>query len=68
MIDNIKKTYALIPKGQKLHFIEEVAKEVKLKPSTMRSHWFGNFWAIPEEHQGLVIYMLQNFIKNINNG
>lgn len=61
MIDNIKYLYDQIE--DKTEFIKEVAKDRKKRPLTIRNHWFGQFLAIPEEHQERVIELLQNKIK-----
>ncbi len=60
MIQNIKNLYAQIDK--KVDFLIELANDLDKSPNTMRNHWFGNFWSIPEEYQERVVELLQNRI------
>lgn len=62
MTDNIKNLFEQI--DEKSNFIKLVAKEVGNTPLSIRTHWFSNFWAIPEKHQERVVELLQNTIKN----
>lgn len=64
MIENIQKLYKQVEK--KSDFIKNVAKEVGNTPSSTRTHWFSNFWSIPEEHQAKVVEMLQKTISKQN--
>lgn len=65
MIENIKQLYKEVEGKNK--FIGVVANEFNLKPTSIRTHWFGNFWSIPESKQSKVVELLQNQIKNQNN-
>lgn len=62
--DNIQKLYDQIEKKTK--FIKEVAADLNKSPLTLRHHWFGNFWAIPADHEDRVIELLQAKIRQQN--
>lgn len=64
MIENIQKLYKQVEK--KSDFIVSVAKEVGNTPLSTRTHWFSNFWSIPEEYQCKVVEMLQKTIAKQN--
>ena len=64
MIANIKLLYKQL--NSKKDFIEYSAAYFGLKPTSLRNHWFGNFWQIPESKQEQVVTLLQNYIKNQN--
>ncbi len=64
MIENIQELYAQI--NHKTNFIKMAAKDLGKSPLTLRAHWFGLFWAIPEHHQPRVVELLQNTIKKQN--
>lgn len=63
-IDNIKNLYAQL--NHKTNFTIALANELDKSPQSLRVHWFGNFWSIPDEYQDTVISFLQNTIKNQN--
>lgn len=62
MIANIKALYKQI-KGKR-DFIEYAAAYFGLKPTSIRNHWVGNFWQIPETKQEEMVTLMQNWIKN----
>ena len=62
MIANIRTLYKQVHK--KRDFIEYAAASFNLKPTSLRNHWFGNFWQIPSSKQGDVVKIMQNWIKN----
>lgn len=62
MIQEIQNLYAEV--AHKTNFIKEVAAELGKSPSSLRNHWFGQFWSIPKEHQSKVKEIL---IKTIDN-
>lgn len=64
MIDNIKSLYGQVQK--KTTFIIMAAEVLGKSPLTLRQHWFGALWAIPEEHQPRVVELLQNTILSQN--
>lgn len=61
MIDTIKSLYRQI-KG-KTDFIIMAAEDLSKSPLTLRQHWFGGFWAIPEEHQPRVAELLRKTLS-----
>lgn len=61
-MDNIKDLYSKL--NHKTNFTILLAKELGKSPNSLRVHWFGNFWSIPEQYQDTVIRFLQNTIKN----
>ena len=63
MTEEIKILYAKIHK--KTDFIIEAAndKQIDKSPLTLRNHWFGNFWQIPQEYQDRVKHLLQKKIE-----
>lgn len=60
-IDNIKFLYQKL--GHKTNFIKDVANALNKAPATLRNHWFGAFWSIPEKYQDKIIEMLQKQIR-----
>lgn len=62
MIDEIKSLYSQI-KG-KTAFIIMAAEHFKKSPLTLRQHWFGALWAIPEELQPQVEELLKTTIES----
>lgn len=64
MIDNIKTLYQQVNK--KTDFIKMAADDLGKSPLTLRQHWFGLFWSIPEEHQERVVELLQRTISQQN--
>jgi len=65
MKDEIKSLYKSF-KGGKNIFIEEVATEFGIAPTTVRNSWFGSFWAIPVDKQPRVLEMLKAEIHSRN--
>lgn len=61
-IDNIKALYQQVNK--KTEFIKVCAAYFGKSALSLRNHWFGNFWSIPEIYVDEVIKLLQNTIKN----
>ena len=62
---HIEEIRALWPKiAKKTKFIEAIAEKIERKPLSLRSHWFGAFWSIPEEHQATVMEEMNKWIKN----
>lgn len=61
-IDNIKELYNQIE--HKTNFTIEVGTYFKKSPQSLRVHWFGNFWSIPDKYQDELITLLQNKIAN----
>jgi hypothetical protein len=61
-IDTIKELYAQVDK--KTQFIIYCAEQLGKAPNTLRHHWFGQFWSIPEDHQEEVIQTLNDTLKN----
>jgi len=61
MITTIQTLYSQIEK--KTDFIKLVAKDLGKSPLTLRHHWFGQFWSIPEENQQRVKDLLKKQIK-----
>lgn len=64
MKDNIKELWKMVDK--KTEFIQAAAEDLDKSPLTLRQHWFGSFWSIPEEHQPRIVELLQNTIANQN--
>lgn len=62
MIQEIQNLYAEVDK--KTEFIKDVANDLGKSPLTLRHHWFGQFWAIPEEHQPRVKQLLTLTIES----
>lgn len=60
-IDNIKNLYAQV--GHKTNFTIKLAEALGKSPQSLRVHWFGNFWSIPDEYQDTVVDFLQKTIK-----
>lgn len=59
---NIEVLFRQLPdKKEAIHFLSE---HFKVRPFTVRSNWFSNYWAVPQKHEEEVIKILQNFIKN----
>ncbi len=66
--ENIKHLYGKIK--NKSNFIQLVADETGRRFGSVKTHWLspsGGF-SVPELHQGLVIKLAQNTIKNQKNG
>lgn len=61
---NIRNLYNQISK--KREFISMAAADLNKSPLTLRQHWFGQFWNIPEEHQPRIVELLQNTIATQN--
>lgn len=64
MLQNIKDLYKEVK--AKTEFIKAAADDLNKSPLTLRQHWFGNFWSIPEEHQPRVVELLQNTLLTQN--
>lgn len=64
MIENIKELYAQI--DYKTGFLIQLGESLQKSPLTLRNHWFGNFWSIPEEYHERVVTFMQNYIKQQN--
>lgn len=60
-IENIKSNHKQI--NNKTKFIIEAADYFKKSPSTIRNHWLGGFWMIPNDYQDDFIKLQQNWIK-----
>jgi hypothetical protein len=43
-------------------FLFALAERVERSPNTLRNHWFGNFWNIPEELQTETKSFLKDYI------
>ncbi len=61
MIEEIKGLYSKI--NHKTNFIIKAAEVLGKKPTSLRSHWFGNFWSIPEHHQAEVKELLEKELE-----
>lgn len=48
---------------KKTKFIMEAGAHFGKSPQSLRVHWFGNFWSIPERYQDDLILFLQQKIK-----
>jgi hypothetical protein len=60
-IEQIIELWKKIPaNGTKTKIIKKLAKELGRSPNTLRNHWFGSFWLIPEAHQAHVKKELEN--------
>ncbi len=62
LIDEIKDLYSKVSKKTK--FIILASVELEKSALTLRHHWFGQFWSIPEEHQSKVKELLELTIEN----
>ncbi|WP_341217069.1 hypothetical protein [uncultured Wocania sp.] len=60
-IEHIQSLYKQI--NHKTNFIKEIAKKLEKSPLSLRTHWFGNFWSIPEDYHDAVIEEIENKIK-----
>lgn len=57
MDNRIKERYALINK--KTSFIKKAAQELGKSPSTIRNHWVGGFWMVPENSQSKFLELIE---------
>ncbi len=64
MIQQIKDRYKQL--DSKVGFIEEAAEIFERSPLTLRVHWFGNFWRVPQGFQLRVLALLEQKIKEQN--
>lgn len=53
LIHDIKAAYKKLKK--KGEFIRTIAEKLNRKPTYLRNHWFGNYWAIPKKHHTRVL-------------
>jgi len=60
-IEQIQEQYALVKSKSK--FILKLAKVVKRTPLTVRHHWIGQLWSIPEEFQQTVLDEINKELK-----
>lgn len=56
-MQEIKHLYKMLK--DKKAFCTELSKEVGTSPRSIYNHWFGGFWAIPENQQDLVLTRLK---------
>lgn len=61
MLEQIKNLYGQV--HHKAKWMLEVSKKLDRTPGTLKSHWFGGFWAIPESEQPKVLKLLKKQIK-----
>ena len=62
MIDEIKTLYKSMKRG-KYAFLDKVATEFGIQPTSVKNNWFGTFWTIPPPHQAKVLEMLKEEIE-----
>lgn len=60
-IDNIKELFGQIDKSDKKDFIDKVAEEFLVSPSTVSTGWFSRWW-IPEKYMKKLIPFMQRYI------
>lgn len=64
--EKLKQLYAQVENRKQFH--ESVANEFEIKPSSVRTNWFGNRFEVPEKYgimKRLIIHT-KNYIKNQN--
>ena len=61
MTTNIQTLFNQI--DNKKEVVMYLSGHFKLRPSSVRSNWFSNYYAVPEKYQKEVVNILQKFVK-----
>ena len=61
MTQNIKALFEQVE--NKKEVVMYLSGHFKLRPSSVRSNWFSNYYAVPEKYQKEVVTILQKFVK-----